>query len=46
MARSVDEYIALQPEPVPVKLIARIAKFRAKETPERKKAKAATPKKR
>ena len=33
-------------EPVPVKLIERIAKFRAKEVAERAKAKAATPKKR
>jgi uncharacterized protein YdhG (YjbR/CyaY superfamily) len=33
-------------QPIPVKLIARIAKFRAKEVPEGKKAKAATPKKR
>jgi uncharacterized protein YdhG (YjbR/CyaY superfamily) len=33
-------------EPVPVKLIERIAKFRAKEVAEREKAKAATPKKR
>jgi uncharacterized protein YdhG (YjbR/CyaY superfamily) len=33
-------------EPVPVKLIGRIAKFRAKEVAEREKAKAATPKKR
>jgi uncharacterized protein YdhG (YjbR/CyaY superfamily) len=31
-------------EPVPVKLIGRIAKFRAKEVAEREKAKAATPK--
>jgi len=33
-------------EPVPVKLIERIAKFRAKEVAEREKAKAAAPKKR
>jgi uncharacterized protein YdhG (YjbR/CyaY superfamily) len=33
-------------EPVPVKLIAGIAKFRAKEVAEREKAKAAAPKKR
>jgi uncharacterized protein YdhG (YjbR/CyaY superfamily) len=33
-------------EPVPVKLIERIAKFRAKETADREKAKAAAPKKR
>jgi uncharacterized protein YdhG (YjbR/CyaY superfamily) len=33
-------------QPVPVKLIGRIAKFRAKEVAEREKAKAATPKKR
>jgi len=33
-------------EPVPVKLIGRIAKFRAKEVAEREKAKAAAPKKR
>ena len=33
-------------EPIPVKLIERIAKFRAKEVAEREKAKAATPKKR
>jgi uncharacterized protein YdhG (YjbR/CyaY superfamily) len=33
-------------QPVPVKLIARIAKFRAKEVAEREKAKAAAPKKR
>jgi uncharacterized protein YdhG (YjbR/CyaY superfamily) len=33
-------------KPVPVKLIARIAKFRAKEVPEREKAKAAAPKRR
>ena len=33
-------------EPVPVKLIERIAKFRAKEVAEREKAKAAPPKKR
>jgi uncharacterized protein YdhG (YjbR/CyaY superfamily) len=33
-------------EPVPVKLIERIAKFRAKEAAERAKAKAAAPKKR
>jgi uncharacterized protein YdhG (YjbR/CyaY superfamily) len=33
-------------QPIPVELIARIAKFRAKEVPEGKKAKAATPKKR
>jgi uncharacterized protein YdhG (YjbR/CyaY superfamily) len=33
-------------QPVPVKLIERIAKFRAKEVAEREKAKAATPKKR
>ena len=33
-------------EPVPVKLIAGIAKFRAKEVSEREKAKAAAPKKR
>jgi uncharacterized protein YdhG (YjbR/CyaY superfamily) len=33
-------------EPVPVKLIERIAKFRAKEVVEREKAKAAAPKKR
>jgi uncharacterized protein YdhG (YjbR/CyaY superfamily) len=33
-------------EPVPVKLIERIAKFRAKEVAERQKAKAAAPKKR
>jgi uncharacterized protein YdhG (YjbR/CyaY superfamily) len=33
-------------QPVPVKLIARIAKFRAKEVAEREKAKAARPKKR
>jgi uncharacterized protein YdhG (YjbR/CyaY superfamily) len=32
-------------QPVPVKLIGRIAKFRAKEVAERKKAKLATPKK-
>jgi uncharacterized protein YdhG (YjbR/CyaY superfamily) len=32
-------------QPVPVKLIGRIAKFRAKEVAEREKAKAATPKK-
>jgi uncharacterized protein YdhG (YjbR/CyaY superfamily) len=31
-------------EPVPVKLIGRIAKFRAKEVAEREKAKAAAPK--
>ena len=42
--KSVDEYIASQP--VPVKLIERIAKFRAKEVVEREKAKAAAPKKR
>ena len=33
-------------QPVPVKLIERIAKFRAKEVAEREKAKVATPKKR
>ena len=33
-------------QPVPVKLIGRIAKFRAKEVAEREKAKAAAPKKR
>jgi uncharacterized protein YdhG (YjbR/CyaY superfamily) len=33
-------------EPVPVKLIERIAKFRAKEVVEREKAKAAAPRKR
>jgi uncharacterized protein YdhG (YjbR/CyaY superfamily) len=33
-------------QPVPVKLIGRIAKFRAKEVAEREKAKASTPKKR
>ena len=33
-------------EPVPVKLIERIAKFRAKEVAEREKSKAAAPKKR
>ena len=33
-------------EPVPVKLIERVAKFRAKEVAEREKAKAAAPKKR
>jgi uncharacterized protein YdhG (YjbR/CyaY superfamily) len=33
-------------QPVPVKLIGRIAKFRAKEVAEREKAKAATPRKR
>ena len=33
-------------QPVPVKLIGRIAKFRAKEVVEREKAKAATPKER
>lgn len=33
-------------QPVPVKLIGRIAKFRAEEVAEREKAKAATPKKR
>jgi len=33
-------------EPVPVKLIGRIAKFRAKEVAQREKAKAAAPKKR
>jgi UDP-glucose 4-epimerase len=33
-------------EPVPVKLIERIAKFRAKEAADREKAKAAAPKKR
>jgi uncharacterized protein YdhG (YjbR/CyaY superfamily) len=33
-------------QPVPVKLIQRIAKFRAKEVAEREKAKAATPRKR
>ena len=33
-------------QPVPAKLIGRIAKFRAKEVTEREKAKAATPKKR
>jgi uncharacterized protein YdhG (YjbR/CyaY superfamily) len=33
-------------EPVPVKLIERIAKFRAKEVAEREKAKVAAPKKR
>jgi hypothetical protein len=33
-------------QPVPVKLIGRIAKFRAKEVVEREKAKPATPKKR
>ncbi len=34
------------PQPVPVKLIERIAKFRAKEVAEREKANLATPKKR
>jgi uncharacterized protein YdhG (YjbR/CyaY superfamily) len=33
-------------QPVPVKLIGRIAKFRAKEVAEREKSKAATPKER
>jgi uncharacterized protein YdhG (YjbR/CyaY superfamily) len=33
-------------QPVPAKLIGRIAKFRAKEVTEREKAKVATPKKR
>jgi uncharacterized protein YdhG (YjbR/CyaY superfamily) len=61
--KSVDEYIASQPEAVqgalskgtirfplselvPVKLIERIAKFRAKEVAEREKAKAGAPKER
>ena len=37
--KSVDEYIASQPEAVQDLLIGRIAKFRAKEVAEREKAK-------
>ena len=46
--KSVDEYLSSRfplSQPVPVKLIGRIAKFRAKEVAELKKAKAAAQKK-
>ena len=45
--KSVDEYLSSRfplSQPVPVKLIGRIAKFRAKEVAEREKARPAMPK--
>jgi len=44
--KSVDQYIASQPEAVLMSLIMRITKFRAKEVAEQKKTKAPTRSKR